>query len=103
QTRGRRNPGGAPAPPKGGSVLRLPMPVDAERDHIQGAIDARLSLVEYGDFQCPACGQAYHELAEVRRRMRDEMHFVFRHFPLSQVHPQAVPAAETAEAAATER
>jgi protein-disulfide isomerase len=79
--------------------MRLNVPVDPQRDHIKGPYGAPLSLVEYGDFQCPACGQAFYELREVRRRMPDEVQFVFRHFPLSQVHPQAVSAAEASEAA----
>lgn len=83
-------------------MTRLQGPVDPQRDHIKGPIRAPLSLVEYGDFQCPACGQAYYELREVQRQMPDEVCFVFRHFPLSRIHPHAVSAAETAEAAGTE-
>jgi protein-disulfide isomerase len=79
--------------------MRLRMPVDPSRDHIQGPRNARLQLVEYGDYECPFCGQAYYELKEVQRRMRGELMFVFRHFPLVQMHPHAMPAAETAEAA----
>jgi len=82
--------------------MRLRVPVAPQRDHIKGPSDAPVSLVEYGDFQCPACGGAYYELREVRRRMFDQVCFVFRHFPLSQIHPYAVPAAEISEAAGAE-
>ena len=70
-------------------------------DHVQGPRDARIMLVEYGDFECPYCGAAYPELKAVQEAMEGEMGFVFRHFPLSQAHPHAQRAAEFAEAAAT--
>jgi protein-disulfide isomerase len=70
-------------------------------DHKQGPADARIVLVEYGDFECPYCGAAYPELKTVQQRVGDGVCFVFRHFPLSQAHPHALRAAEFAEAAAT--
>jgi protein-disulfide isomerase len=70
-------------------------------DHCQGPRDARIVLVEYGDFECPYCGEAYPELKAVQAAMGDALCFVFRHFPLSQAHPHAERAAEFAEAAAT--
>jgi protein-disulfide isomerase len=79
--------------------MRLHVPVDPRRDHLKGPSGATLSLVEYGDFQCPARGQAYYELREVRRRMPDQVSFAFRHFPLSRIHSHAEPAAEISEAA----
>jgi protein-disulfide isomerase len=69
------------------------------RDHVLGRPDAPLTLVEYGDYECPFCGQAYDHVAEVIRRLGDSLRFVFRHFPLAQLHPNAVPAAELAECA----
>jgi protein-disulfide isomerase len=68
-------------------------------DHIQGPKDAPLTLIEYGDFQCPYCGMAYPVVKQVQGRMGESMYFVFRHFPLTEVHPFAEGAAEAAEAA----
>ncbi|MDB4960641.1 MAG: Na+/H+ antiporter NhaA [Myxococcales bacterium] len=79
--------------------MTLRMPVDPSRDHILGPTNARVSLVEYGDFECPYCGRAYFEVHQVLRRMRGQVQFVFRHFPLSDMHPHALLAAEAAEAA----
>ena len=76
-------------------------PPVGEEDHVQGPRDARVVLLEYGDFQCPYCGEAYAELKAVQQAMGDQLCFVFRHFPLSQAHPHAERAAEFAEAAAT--
>lgn len=70
-------------------------------DHTQGPADAPVTLVEYGDFQCPYCGAAYPVIHEVQRRMGQKLRFVFRPFPLKQIHPNAEHAAELAEAAAT--
>jgi len=70
-------------------------------DHAQGSLDAPLMMVEYGDFECPYCGEAYPVLKAVQRAMGNELCFVFRHFPLSGAHPHAERAAEFAEAAAT--
>jgi protein-disulfide isomerase len=80
-------------------VARLTLPV-GERDHIQGPASAPVTLVEYGDFQCPYCGQAYPIVKEVQRRIGERLRFVFRNFPLTQAHPHAEHAAEAAEAAA---
>jgi protein-disulfide isomerase len=76
-------------------------PVDATRDHILGPLKAGVVLIEYGDFECPYCGEAYPELKTVKEGMGDALCFVFRHFPLRQAHPHAERAAEFAEAAAT--
>ena len=70
-----------------------------DRDHVLGPPDAPVTLVEYGDYECPYCGMAYPIVESVRRRMGDNMRFVFRHFPLTQIHPHAQHAAEIAEAA----
>jgi protein-disulfide isomerase len=76
-------------------------PPVGDDDHVQGPRDASIVLVEYGDFECPYCGEAYPELKSVQEAMGDGLCFVFRHFPLSQAHPHAERAAEFAEAAAT--
>ncbi len=80
---------------------RLVLPV-SERDHSQGPADAPVTLVEYGDYECPYCGQAYPIVQEVQQRMGDRLRFVFRNFPLAQLHPHAQHAAEAAEAAAAQ-
>jgi protein-disulfide isomerase len=69
-------------------------------DHVQGRADAPLTLVEHGDYECPYCGLAHPIVKSVQRRLGDGLRFVFRHFPLTQVHPHAEHAAEMAEAAA---
>lgn len=70
-------------------------------DHVQGPLDAGIVLVEYGDYECPYCGDAYPELKAVKEALGDALCFVFRNFPLRNAHPHAERAAEFAEAAAT--
>jgi protein-disulfide isomerase len=77
----------------------LTMPVDEGRDHIQGPADAAVTLVQYGDYECPYCGEAYPIVKEVQGRMGQRLRFVFRNFPISTSHPHAEQAAEAAEAA----
>ena len=77
---------------------RLTLPVGA-RDHSEGPLDAPLVLVEYGDYQCPYCGAAYPIVKRVQKRLGGRLRFVFRNFPLTNIHPDAQRAAETAEAA----
>jgi predicted DsbA family dithiol-disulfide isomerase len=77
----------------------LDPPVDPSRDHFRGPVDAPLTLVEYGDFECPFCGRATGVLRELRARFGDELRYVFRHLPLADVHPHAELAAQGAEAA----
>jgi protein-disulfide isomerase len=79
------------------------LPVREGRDHIRGPRKAPLTLVEYGDFECPHCGQAYPLVEAVRRRLGDRMRFVYRHFPLVNAHPHAEAAAEAAEAAGAQQ
>src|SRR4051812_40703786 len=74
--------------------------VDAERDHIRGALDASITVIEFGDFECPYCGQAE---PVARSLLADhDLRFVWRHLPLTDVHPAAQLAAEAAEAAAAQ-
>jgi protein-disulfide isomerase len=74
----------------------LPMP---ERDHIQGPMDAPVKLLEYGDYECPYCGEAYPVVKAIQERLKDRLCFSFRNFPLVNSHPYAQHAAEAAEAA----
>jgi protein-disulfide isomerase len=82
-------------------MSRLVQPV-SRTDHVLGPEDASVTLVEYGDYECPHCGHAYGVLNEVLRRVGDQVRFVYRHFPLSQIHPHAMLAAQAAEAAAAQ-
>ncbi len=83
------------------ATARLAMPV-SQRDHQQGPATAPVTLVEYGDYECPYCGEAYPIVKEIQRRLGDRLRFVFRNFPLTQSHPHAQHAAEAAEAAAAQ-
>jgi protein-disulfide isomerase len=80
----------------------LTVPVDVDRDHIQGPVDASVTLLEYGDYECPYCGAAYPIVKEVQDRMGDQVRFVFRNFPITTSHPHAEQAAEAAEAAGSQ-
>jgi protein-disulfide isomerase len=82
-------------------VARLSSPVTA-RDHTQGPPDAAVTLVEYGDYECPHCGRAYPIVKEIQKRLGSRLRFVFRNFPLKEIHPHAEHAAEAAEAAAVQ-
>jgi protein-disulfide isomerase len=79
---------------------RLTLPV-GDRDHVEGNPDAPITLLEYGDFQCPQCGQAYPIVKQLRAAFGPRMRFVFRNFPLTNIHPDAQRAAEAAEWAAS--
>src|SRR3989442_9316366 len=83
----------------GTASLTLPV---SQRDHRRGPENAAVTLVEYGDFECPYCGKAYPIVKEIERRLGDRLRFVFRNFPLTQSHPHAEHAAEAAEAAAVQ-
>ncbi|TMK78695.1 MAG: Na+/H+ antiporter NhaA [Actinobacteria bacterium] len=83
------------------TIIDLAVPVDPERDHFRGPEGAPVTLVEYGDFECPYCGQAEPVLRELLRDFGD-VRYVWRHLPLSDVHPHAELAAEAAEAAAAQ-
>jgi protein-disulfide isomerase len=80
----------------------LTLPVSEDRDHIQGPAEAAVTLVEYGDYECPYCGAAYPIIKEVQERMAERLRFVFRNFPITTSHPHAEQAAEAAEAAAVQ-
>lgn len=79
----------------------LTVPVN-ENDHIQGAANAPVTLVEYGDFECSHCGAAHLVVKRIQETMGDRLRFVFRNFPLTQIHSHAQHAAEAAEIAASE-
>jgi protein-disulfide isomerase len=80
--------------------MSLRVPVDGT-DHTQGPVDAPVTLVEYGDYQCPYCGAAYPVVKQLQERFGDDLRLVFRNFPLQQLHENAMSAALTAEFAAT--
>jgi len=75
-------------------TLRVPV---TQHDHILGPANASVTLVEYGDYECPYCGAAFPNVRRVLQHFGPKLRYVFRHFPLTQVHPEAEPAAETAE------
>ncbi len=81
-------------------MSQLSAPVH-EQDHIEGSSSAPVTLVEYGDFECPTCGQAYAIVKHVQKHFGDKLRFVYRHFPLEQ-HPMAEPAAEASEFASAQ-
>ena len=80
----------------------LAVAVDDDRDHIQGPADAAVTLVEYGDYECPYCGAAYPIVKELQAHMGDRLRFVVRNFPITTSHPHAEQAAEAAEASAAQ-
>jgi protein-disulfide isomerase len=77
-------------------MSKLRVPVGPE-DHAQGSADAPVTLVEYGDYECPHCGHAYPIVKQVQKHFGAKLRFVFRNFPLGEIHPHAVEAAEVAE------
>jgi Na+/H+ antiporter NhaA len=83
-------------------ILDLSEDVDPERDHVRGPDDAPVTLVEYGDFECPYCGQAEQVIRELLASFGDDVRYVWRHLPLNDVHPEAQLAAEASEAAAAQ-
>ena len=106
QPRRRRHSVGArsPHPPRGNhmtrkvATARLAVPV-GDQDHVQGPATAPVTMVEYGDFECPFCGQAHRVVKALKKALGRRLRFVFRHFPLATAHPRAQQAAEAAEAA----
>jgi protein-disulfide isomerase len=84
------------------SDTKLSLPVTESRDHIQGPITAPVTLVEYGDYECPYCAQAYLITKEIQERLGDKLRFVFRNFPITKIRPHAYETALAAEAAAAQ-
>jgi protein-disulfide isomerase len=84
------------------NIKKLTLPVSESRDHIQGPVTAPITLVEYGDYQCPYCAQAYMIVKEIQERLGSKLRFVFRNFPLTKVRPRAYEAALAAEVAAAQ-
>jgi protein-disulfide isomerase len=84
------------------AMAELPEAALAAADHVLGDADAKLTLLEYGDYECPACIQAEPLMQHLVDTHRGRLRFVFRHFPLVEVHPNAELAAEAAEAAAAQ-
>lgn len=82
------------------ATLKVPV---TSNDHIQGDEHAPITLVEYGDYQCPHCGRAYPIVQQVQKHFGKRLRFVFRNFPLNEIHPSAEIAAETAEFAAAHK
>jgi protein-disulfide isomerase len=78
--------------------VSLAIPIGKD-DHVLGPEDAPVTLVEYGDYQCPACGAAYPMVKAIQKRLGAKLRFVFRNMPLNEIHPNAEMAAEAAEAA----
>lgn len=81
---------------------KLSLPVDSSRDHIQGSDTAVVTLLEYGDYECPYCGQAYPIVKQIQNSFGEVLRFAFRHFPITQSHPHAQNAAEAAESAGSQ-
>jgi protein-disulfide isomerase len=86
-----------------GSIRKMRLTVPAAgRDHVQGPTEAPITLLEYGDYECPYCGEAHPIVKAVQERLGNRLCFAFRHFPLLMVHPRAEHAAESVEAAAAQ-
>jgi protein-disulfide isomerase len=82
-------------------LSKLLLPIQPE-DHVQGDPDARFTLVEYGDYECPDCGRLFNTICELRGRCSHDLRIAFRQYPRSGIHPHAQQAAEAAEAAAAQ-
>ncbi len=82
-------------------MSNLSLPV-SDRDHMQGPVGAPVTLVEYGDYECPHCAAAHPVVQEVQNQLGDRLRFVYRHFPLTEMHRHAQHAAEAAETAGAE-
>jgi protein-disulfide isomerase len=77
---------------------RLASPVTSD-DHVQGPVDAEVTLLQYGDYECPYTRMSRHSIHTLQREYPDSLRFVYRHFPLDEIHPHARAAAAAAEAA----
>lgn len=87
---------------KDSNNTQLSFPVSESRDHIQGPATAAVTLVEYGDYECPYCAQAYLIIKEVQERLGSKVRFVFRNFPLTKLRPHAYQSALAVETAAAQ-
>jgi protein-disulfide isomerase len=87
------------AVPQEGQVVLAPL--DEQVDHVRGTLAGPL-ILEYGDYQCPYSRQAFHAIEQAGRQLGGNLRFAFRHFPLTGIHPHALPAAAAAEAAAAQ-
>jgi protein-disulfide isomerase len=87
---------------KDGGNIQLSLPVSDSRDHIQGPATAAVTLVEYGDYECPYCAQAYLIVKEVHERLGNKLRFVFRNYPLSNLRPHSYQSALAVETAAAQ-
>jgi protein-disulfide isomerase len=87
---------------KSENIKKLTIPVSESRDHIQGAATAPVTLLEYGDYECSFCAQAYIIIKEAQERLGSKLRFVFRNFPVTKVRPHAYETALAAEAAAAQ-
>ena len=83
-------------------IKKITVPVNIGSDHIRGQVNAPITIVEYGDYECPYTGMAYPIVKEIMKRFSDKVYFVFHNFPLNEIHPHAQHAAEAAEAAAAQ-
>ena len=83
-------------------IIKLTLPVNSNQNLIQRPSTAPITLLEYGDYQCPYCGQAYPIIKQVQKHLSNKLRFVFRNFPITQIHPQAQHEAEAAEFAAAQ-
>ena len=81
---------------------QLSFPVSELQDHIQGLVSAAVTLVEYGDYECPYCAQAYLIVKEIQERLGNKVRFVFRNFPLTNLRPHAYQSALAVETAAAQ-
>ena len=84
-----------------GDTIKLSAPVNTDRDHVLGKSNAPVTLVEYGDFECPFCRRSYPAVRRIRSELGDRLRFVFRHYPRPE-HPHARHAAQAAEAASAQ-
>ena len=85
-----------------GGNIQLSLPVSESRDHIQGPATAAVTLVEYGDYECPYCAQAYLIVKEVQERLGNKLRFIFRNYPLSKLRPHSYQSALAVETAAAQ-
>lgn len=81
------------------NILIFPV---SSRDHMQGSLTAPITLVQYGDYQCPHCAEAYLIIQALQQQLGEQLCFVYRHFPCHDIHPDAQHAAEAAEAAGSQ-